>query len=419
MKRIIIEPGPGIRQGLRDLPKNINSRTIGGTLLALGFALPGMLRMATICAGAGLTEKEMVSWLFSIWFFGGLIGVVMSLRYKMPIAGAYSIPGSIMLVSVFQSFTFQQAIAGYFLAGVIVLIIGLTGSMSKLLRVLPMPIVSAMIVGMLFQYLTGIITGVTSSMPLVAIPVVLAFFLTMRFSKKIPPIVAALVVGIIMVFVTGAITPSDVQLSFVTPRLYAPSFENFGGILLSIAVPLAILVMGAENTQAIGVLKNEGYDPPVNAMTVISGIGGILVAPFGGHNANIAGPMTAMCATDVSGPKEGRYAATTMLGLVWMVVAFITSIAVTFVSSIPSAMLNLIVGLSIMSLMTSSLKNAFAGGKFKFGALIALATGISGISLFNISASFWALIFGTITSLIVETKDFKEMMAEKEKAEKA
>ena len=170
--------------------------------------------------------------------------------------------------------------------------------------------------------------------------------------------------------------------------------------------------MGAENTQAIGVLKNEGYEPPVNAMTIISGIGGILVAFFGGHNANIAGPMTAMCATEVTGKKEGRYVSTFLLGLVWMVVAFITPIAVSVVSIIPSDMLNIIVGLSILTLLCSSLKNAFSG-KFKIGALVGLATGISGITILGISASFWALIFGIVASLITEFDDFKEMIGEK------
>ena len=200
-KNRLIERGPGIVSGLKDVPKYLNIQTVSGTILALGFALPGMLRMASICAGAGLGRVEMVSWLFSIWFFGGLIGVVMSLRYKMPIAGAYSIPGSMLLVSVFETYDFHQAVTGYFIAGIIVLIIGVTGSMGRLLRVMPMPIVSAMIVGMLFKYATGIITGITGT-PTVAIPVVLVFLLTMRFGRKFPPIIAALIVGVIMLIVT-------------------------------------------------------------------------------------------------------------------------------------------------------------------------------------------------------------------------
>ncbi len=62
-----------------------------------------------------------------------------------------------------------------------------------------------------------------------------------------------------------------------TSRLFV---QNLGAFL-AISVPLAALVIGAENAQATGVLLAESYRPPVNAMTIISGIGGILAGLLG------------------------------------------------------------------------------------------------------------------------------------------
>lgn len=42
----------------------------------------------------------------------------------------------------------------------------------------------------------------------------------------------------------------------------------------------------------------EEYKPPINFMTIISGVGGILAGIRGGHHANIAGPLTAICSSD-------------------------------------------------------------------------------------------------------------------------
>ena len=53
----------------------------------------------------------------------------------------------------------------------------------------------------------------------------------------------------------------------VTPQFTVPHFSL--DAFMAIAVPLAALVIGAENAQATGVLMAEGYRPPVNAMTVI------------------------------------------------------------------------------------------------------------------------------------------------------
>ena len=46
------------------------------------------------------------------------------------------------------------------------------------------------------------------------------------------------------------------------------------------------------------------YKAPVNAMTVISGFGGIFSGLVGAHNANIAGPMTAICSSSEAGEDK-------------------------------------------------------------------------------------------------------------------
>ena len=97
------------------------------------------------------------------------------------------------------------------------------------------------------------------------------------------------------------------SIVFTMPKLSMMKF-NLGAIF-SVSLPLALLVIGAENAQATGVLMAQGYKPPISFMTTMSGIGGIVTSLFGGHNANIAGPMTAICASEESGPKEGRYVA--------------------------------------------------------------------------------------------------------------
>ncbi|MDQ7863896.1 benzoate/H(+) symporter BenE family transporter [Peribacillus frigoritolerans] len=76
----------------------------------------------------------------------------------------------------------------------------------------------------------------------------------------------------------GEFQVKDVSSVFVVPQLVTPSF-NIDAVI-SMGIPLALLVIGAENAQAIGVSNTQGYKPPVNEMTILSGIGGVITSFF-------------------------------------------------------------------------------------------------------------------------------------------
>ena len=53
----------------------------------------------------------------------------------------------------------------------------------------------------------------------------------------------------------------------------------------------------------------------------------------------------------------------------------------------------------------SAFKGAFSG-QFKSGAVVAFFVAITNMSILNIGAPFWAIVFGVLTSLVVERMDF-------------
>ena len=284
------------------------------------------------------------------------------------------------------------------------LAIGLTGAIGKIMKFLPLEIVMAMVAGAMMKFGAGIVTT-TASNPLVCGAAVLAFFLVPRIIKKCPAVVAALIVGFVVAFVSGQFTADLSGMSYIAPQIVIPKFN--AQLILSCSIPLAALVMGAENAQAMGVLKTEGYDVPANAMTVWSGVGGIISGLFGAHNANIAGPMTAICASSETGPKEGRYAASVVNGLTFALFGVVGVYAITFVGGFPAGLANCLAGLAMMNVLIGSLKSAFASGKFKYGAFAAFCVGLSGVTILNVGCAFWALVIGVAVSMICETKDFK------------
>ena len=410
-----MEEGPGIKSGLSDLPKSLNAGTISSGLISSIFGCTGpALIIISAAAAVGFSAQETASWLFGVYVFGGLIGCILSLYYKAPISGAYAISAATLMGTALAGHTFSEASGAFILAGVIVLVLGVSGLIGKLMKVLPMEIVMAMVAGCMLKFGVNIVTftfGVniadyTFHAKLVCGMAVLAFLITPNLLKKFPGVLAALIVGIIAAAATGGFSGSISEVAYIPPSLVKPSFDP--SLILSCTLPIAMLVVGAEGAQAIGVLEAKGYKVPANSMTIMSGIGGICAGIFGGHNANIAGPMTAICASEEAGPKDGRYAASVVNGAVFILFGLLSSFAMAFIKLIPQSLISTIAGLAMINVLIGAFSAAFKSGRYRTGAFFALITGVSGVSIFNIGSAFWALVVGVIVSLLYDRKDFKK-----------
>lgn len=388
--------------GLKGLPAALNLNSCSAGMVAAIFGCSGPALIVIGAAEAGkLSNGQTVAWLLAIYVLGGLISILMGMRYRMPINGAYSIPGAAIMVAAFASFSYAEAVGAFIMAGVLVLILGVTGVIGRIMRWIPMPIVMAMIAGAMIRFGVGAVDSI-AAMPAVAGSAALAFFLTGRLTKRFPPVLAALIVGLAVTLALGGLQLQEANIAMVAPEFTMPVFTL--GAFFGIAIPMAALVVGAENAQAIGVLMAEGYKPPVNAMTVISGVGGIAAGLMGGHNANIAGPMTAICASEQAGADPAkRYGATVVNGVLFAAFGLVAGFAVPFVLALPKALIGVVAGLAMIGVLLSALQSAFGRGLGnQIGAFVALVVGMSSLKLLGISAPFWALVFGVLASMLAD-----------------
>ena len=404
--RFLIEQGSGFRSGLRDLRHHVGVAPVSAGVVAAIFGCTGpALIIIKGASEAGLSEQLITSWIFGIYVLGGLISLILGLYYKMPITGAWSIPGAVLVVGALADFEFSEMVGAFLAAGVLVLALGLTGLLPRLAAWLPVPIVMAMIAGALIRFGTGVVDAGVST-PVIVIAAAVGYLLLTRFVRSVPGVVGALVFGVVASLATGAFGSTGADFALTAPQFTAPAFDI--NAILAVAIPLSVLVIGAENAQATGVLMAERYRPPVNAMTLISGAGGILAALFGGHNANIAGPMTAICSSEQAGEdRDGRYVATVVNGILFALFGVFAGVAVALVSTLPPTLIAAVAGLAMIGVLISAFRGAFGGSTFQTGAFAALVIAMSGVTIFNISAPLWALLGGVLVSLAVESKDFK------------
>ena len=95
--------------------------------------------------------------------------------------------------------------------------------------------------------------------------------------------------------------------------LTAPSFTV--PALIGIAVPLFLVTMAGQNVPGAAVLATFGYEPPLRAALVTTGLVSAAAAPFGGHAVNLAAITAALTAGPEAHPDpDRRWIATLALG---------------------------------------------------------------------------------------------------------
>lgn len=397
----IIETGENFRTTIRGLASYVNARTLSAGLVAAIFGCSGpALIVLDGAVAARLSEGQSVAWLLAIYGIGGLISLVLALRYRQPINGAYSIPGAAMVAASLAVYPFNEAVGAFIMSGIIVLGLGLSGLIGRIMRWLPQPVVMAMIAGALIRFLIGVVWA-AEDMPLIVGAAIVAFLIAMRLRSSVPPVLAALIAGLATAVLSGSLGAAPASFAYVLPEFTSPAFSL--DAFLGISIPLALLVIGAENAQATGVLMAEGYRPPVNAMTVASGLGGIAAGFLGGHNANIAGPMTAICASEQAGEdREGRYAATVVNGVLFAAFGLAAGLAVPVILMLPKALIGAVAGLAMVGVVLTAFQSAFSkAAGHQTAAMVALAVAMSNVTLLGISAPFWSLVAGSLVAVVL------------------
>lgn len=217
----------------------INNITAG--LVASIFGCTGsVLLVISVANRINLSRIDTISWIFSIYFFGGLIGLILSLKYKIPISGAYTIAGTVFLLGNNNIYSIEELAGAYLISGCIILFVGLSGLKEKILNILPGPIVLGMVSGVLTKFIITLMDSIIEE-PIIVILVLIGFFVLPKIFKRIQPIIPAIIMGTIVSIILDKVQVSGIAFDYVLPRILIPKL-NIDAIL-GISIPLSILIM--------------------------------------------------------------------------------------------------------------------------------------------------------------------------------
>lgn len=394
------EPPKGVVQNLRDAPRHINAATLGAGLVAtlLGTTGPALL-VYQAGTNAGYPEAVINSWFFAVFVGGGLLSLLLAFLYREPICGAYPIAGSALLVTVLAGYSLSEAVGAFLVSGVLVALIGVTGLFDAIMARIPNEVIMGTLAGILFGFGAEVFASLPEE-PLLVGAMVAAYIASFRFVGGVPPALPALVAGLAVAAFDGRFEVADLRFAFSQPVLIGPSFD--AGAIFSIAVPLTLLAVATQNAPGVGILWANGYRPPVNAITIFSGLGSILTAPMAGNGVNIAAPMTAVCAGPESHANpEHRYVATVVQGLGFVAFGLVSATVISLIKALPGALIAGVAGLALLPVIFQALRLSVGGTKHTLAAGIALLVAASGLSILGINSAFWAIVAGVVLARIL------------------
>ncbi|MTB15894.1 MAG: benzoate transporter, partial [Actinobacteria bacterium] len=212
------------RKNIKGLPQAATWGGLFSGLLVVLVSTTGPLAILFQAASAGHLSKEMISsWLLMIFLGSGLFSLILSLRHGMPIIGAWGSATTALLVTGLPEHSFSQVIGAYFVASIVLLIVGVTKTFDSIMKLVPRPVVMAMLAGILFRFGVGVFTSLSTNL-ILGLSMIFAFFIGRRYGWR-APVVAALAVGLVVAGLQSQLTNPHIALALAKPVWTTPTFE--------------------------------------------------------------------------------------------------------------------------------------------------------------------------------------------------
>ncbi|MEO8686584.1 MAG: benzoate/H(+) symporter BenE family transporter [Devosia sp.] len=378
--------------------KDFVQPVMAGALAAVvGYASTFTLVLAALTA-AGASPQQAGSGLFSVCIALGVLNIAVSWRSKVPVSFAWTTPGAAFLLTVGEPVGGYPAVAGAFLfaAGLIILA-GLIRPFARLVAAIPAPIANAMLAGMLLTLCLAPIKAM-GEVPLLALPVLLAWAIGLRFARRYAVPIAVAVTGIVLAMTTR-LAPGALDGSWPSVVPVMPLFTL--DAIVRIGLPMFIVTMASQNLPGLAVMQVNGFKLKPAPLFIITGIASVITALFGGHSINLAAITAAICAGPEAHPDPNkRWPAPPAAGLIYLLLAPGANLAAAFIAAAPPILIQAVAGLALLSSLAAALTGALAQEEARLPAILTFVTTASGILILGVGAPFWGLVAG-IALLVV------------------
>jgi benzoate membrane transport protein len=344
---------------------------------------------AATAAGAG--PADISSWLLALGLGMGATCIGLSLYFRSPVLTAWSTPGAALLATALIGLPMSEAVGAFIVASALITLCGLSGWFEAIMKHVPKSLAAAMLAGVLLRFGLGLFSALGSAPLLVGL--MLGVYLAGRYLNSRYTIPLTFLVGLAWAGQGGLIEYQAVTLSLAQPVFTAPSFSLSTAI--GVALPLFIVTMASQNVPGIAVLRANGYPTPASPLIGWTGLTGLLLAPFGGFQFNLAAITAAICMNPEADPDPSRrYLAAVWAGVFYLLTGILGATVASLFTALPKELVAAIAGIALLGTIGNSLGGALLNEKERDAALLTFLVTASGLTLHGIGSAFWGLLLG-------------------------
>lgn len=347
---------------------------------------------------AGLSPELTASWVWSVSIGVGVTGLILSWRYREPIITAWSTPAAAFLVTALATTSYAEAVGAYIVSAAAFVALGLSGYFERVIRLIPPGIASGLLAGILLQFGIGAFGGASVDPALVGLLIV-AYVVLKRISARYA-VIGILLIGFVFLVLQDRVDLSGLELKFATPVFTIPEFTL--NATLSVALPLFLITLTGQYMPGMLVLRNDGFKTSANPIVTTTGLGSLVMAPFGSHAFNIAA-ITAAIATGREAHEDPskRWIAGIAAGVFYVLVGvFGVTLAAVFMA-FPASFITTLAGLALLGTIGGSLAGAVADPATREASLITFLAAAANINLLGIGGAFWGLVIGLVAYIVL------------------
>lgn len=353
-----------------------------------------------------LTEQEITGWIFALYGLPGLVGFLLSVRYRQPLLITGNVFVIIYIASLGIEYSFPELVGASIVAGIGVALISALGFTGQLAAWIPAPIVFGLLSGAILPFTEDIFTMLGEA-PLVVGSTFLAYVLGRRFlGSRLPAILPAFLVGHVVAALTSQIGPIPGDISLYLPALTSPSF-SLSAITSTVPVLIVLITLQA-NLPSVVYLRNQGYEPPERAINVVGGLVSAAGSILGPTGISLSLPATALVAGPEAGRHSLRHRTVYIIEAAAVIAALLAGIAAEIPNIVPASLLLTLAGLATIDVLVSSIQRV-TRGPLVLGPVFAFVIALSDISFLGFGRSFWALVLGIGISLLLEGDKLREL----------
>jgi benzoate membrane transport protein len=363
------------------------------------FSLAAVSLPLATAQALGLSSRQTGTWLFALYAAPGLASIVLTVMYRQPLFVAWHVAVVPFIASLSLTVPYPDLLGAMIVAGLVVAGVGVLGFTPRVAALVPTPVVFGVVAGNVLPFVVGTFEALQTEGLLVGAALVAYLVGRRALPPRVPPILPALVAGVALAATTGRLHGLAAGWTWPTLTPATPSFTPAAVLtVVPIAVPLIAL---HANLTAVAYLRSEAYAPPARAIEIATGIATAAASLFGPCPVCMGALVTPLTAGPEAGERSVRPWAAYASAAGFLLIAVGAGVAADLPDLLPLPLLLAVAGLALLGVLSQALEQVIKG-PLRVGPLISFAVASSTLSLLGLGAAFWALVFGTVTTLLVE-----------------